>query len=293
MFRSLTSDVSALSSGVAKGQQTVPTFLLPPLKFRTAGFPQYGFKLERLWRPSSNQFGLSLLPAYAKHPWTYTPTLADDGQFCSPCGHLRRTPFHRFFQSRGPWLDSGLCCPAVSLLTMASSESLVSSQRLMHSSLGLCSTGASEREARASPIYSARLYHRAVFRTPVNRTPAFGCCFGVRTSLRLLRRGSAFTSPRRRFSRGRFTRLQSSLDAAARWLACPSPTRAFTFELAAEPSPTQPSSITTRAYNQFPRPDFHRLDAQPYGLRTKKRRGRRFIPYFLRILRLFVVKTFS
>jgi len=29
------------------------------------------------------------------------------------------------------------------------------------------------------------------------------------------------------------------------------------------------SNITTRANNQFPRPDFHRLDKQPYRLRTK------------------------
>jgi len=29
------------------------------------------------------------------------------------------------------------------------------------------------------------------------------------------------------------------------------------------------SSITTRVNNQFPRPDFHRLDKQPYRLRTK------------------------
>jgi hypothetical protein len=40
----MTSGVSALSGFVAKGHQTMHTFPLPPLKFRTAGFPQYGFK---------------------------------------------------------------------------------------------------------------------------------------------------------------------------------------------------------------------------------------------------------
>ena len=40
------SDVSALSSYVAKSRQTLHTFPPPPLKFRTAGFPQYGFKLD-------------------------------------------------------------------------------------------------------------------------------------------------------------------------------------------------------------------------------------------------------
>ena len=34
------------------------------------------------------------------------------------------------------------------------------------------------------------------------------------------------------------------------------------------------SSIATRANNQFPWPDFHRLDRQPYRLRTKARRTR-------------------
>ena len=76
MFRSMTSDVSALSSVVAKGHQTVPTFLLPPLKFRTAGFPQYGFKPERFWRPSPTFSGLSILPAYAIWQSAYTPALS-------------------------------------------------------------------------------------------------------------------------------------------------------------------------------------------------------------------------
>src|SRR6266545_1582677 len=33
------------------------------------------------------------------------------------------------------------------------------------------------------------------------------------------------------------------------------------------------SNITTRANNQFPWPDFHRLDKQPYRLRTKVTKG--------------------
>ena len=33
--------------------------------------------------------------------------------------------------------------------------------------------------------------------------------------------------------------------------------------------PSEVSSITTRAHNQFPRPDFHRLDSQPYRLHAK------------------------
>lgn len=44
MLRSMASDVSALSGIVANGHQTCTSFLPPPLKFRTVGFPQYGFK---------------------------------------------------------------------------------------------------------------------------------------------------------------------------------------------------------------------------------------------------------
>jgi len=43
-FRSAASVVSALSGIVANGRQTMLSFPPPPLKFRTAGFPQYGFK---------------------------------------------------------------------------------------------------------------------------------------------------------------------------------------------------------------------------------------------------------
>jgi hypothetical protein len=62
-----------------------------------------------------------------------------------------------------------------------------------------------------------------------------GClwlCFTIRTGLRHFRTGSASTSPTRVGSSvGRVTRLQGSLNATARRLARPSPTRAFTLEL--------------------------------------------------------------
>jgi hypothetical protein len=48
----MTSDVSALSSIVANGHQALPTFSPPSLKFRTVGFPQYGFKRTSRQRSS-------------------------------------------------------------------------------------------------------------------------------------------------------------------------------------------------------------------------------------------------
>jgi hypothetical protein len=76
---------------------------------------------------------------------------------------------------------------------------------------------------RGSPLYSACPSLRAASLTPADPSAASGCCFADRHSLR--------------FSRGCVTRLQSSLYAAARSFAGPSPTRAFTFELSPRGSP--------------------------------------------------------
>jgi hypothetical protein len=99
----------------------VIVFPLPPLKFRTAGFPQYGFKREvrhdlrrgkpRLIRGASGVWG------------AFGPC----GQ--APCGVT--APFNHTLSSRGPWLADRLCCPARSVLTMASSEPLVGPERLI------------------------------------------------------------------------------------------------------------------------------------------------------------------
>ena len=67
---------------------------------------------------------------------------------------------------------------------------------------------------------------------------------------------------------GRVTRLQSSLYATARRIACPAPARAFTSELAPLRSPPNDVGYNYAGNSQFPRPDFHRLDKQPYGLRA-------------------------
>ena len=91
----------------------------------------------------------------------------------------------------------------------------------------------------------------------------------ARSSLRLKTSGSASAIIHAKVGSrvGRLSGLQSSLYAAARSVACLSPTKAFTFELSCLESPQCTSSITTRANSQFPRPDFHRLDTQPYRLR--------------------------
>src|SRR5262250_1761009 len=63
-------------------------------------------------------------------------------------------------------------------------------------------------------------------------------------------------------------------------IVSPTPAWAFTFELSPPGSPLGASSITTRANNQFPWPDFHRLDKQPYRLQTKYTKfGKNFIDF--------------
>jgi len=209
----------------------------PPLKFRTSGFPQYGFKRECARRLSPGQRILwSEAPAvavYTPRPLGPLPPVAPKGM-----GGTGRGPFSRAFSSRGPWLASGFCCPARSSLTMASSETLGPSLRLIF----FVSASLSPRPIlgvgpRGSPICSACLCPRAAFRTPAGPAAAPGCCFAAGTGLRLIRRGSAPALHALRFSRGRVTRLQSSLYATARGLASPSPARAFTLELSPPGSP--------------------------------------------------------
>ena len=79
-FRSAASVVSALSSFVANGHQTMPSFPPPPLKFRTAGFPQYGFKLA----PASAIFT----------PGAYRPPLCllSERGVCSVVGFRQTAP---------------------------------------------------------------------------------------------------------------------------------------------------------------------------------------------------------
>ena len=105
------SGVSALSSFVAKSRQTMHTFPPPPLKFRTTGFPQYGFKLafsrydlqprgERLSDKPTCTLGI--------RPYTQPPVL--HGSPAALAGMIAG-PIVRTFQSRGPWLAGGFCCP--------------------------------------------------------------------------------------------------------------------------------------------------------------------------------------
>ena len=123
MVRPMTSIVAALPSVVAKGHQTIHSFPLPPLRFRTVGFPQYGSKLASC---------SDLLHGALTH--AYRPPLPDlRSRLLSRRGacvqSAPKTSDHDH-ESSGPWLLQRLFCPPASSLTMATSELLIATPGL-------------------------------------------------------------------------------------------------------------------------------------------------------------------
>jgi hypothetical protein len=160
------------------------TFPPPSVKFRTVGFPQYGFKTRSPRRPSCEHNALRLIRRASA---TLEP--------CSHCWHSPRVVCRRTSKSRGPWLAGRLCCPARSSLTMASSETLVSSADLCFirraSVAQLLPTG-----RPGLPQFPLRVCNpRAALRTPVDCAIACDCYFIAHTSLRHFRIASAPTGP--------------------------------------------------------------------------------------------------
>ena len=121
------------------------------------------------------------------------------------------TPHSGILQSRGPWLAGRLCCPARSMLTMTSSETLIPSRRLIFFVLtGLGLTVSYRLETRGSPIYSTCLFHRATSGTPASRLATNSRYITNRSGFHHLHKGSANASRARRFSRGSCNEAASS-----------------------------------------------------------------------------------
>ncbi len=116
VLRTGTSVVSAVSGFVANGPQAIHTFPLPPLKFRTVGFPQYGFKRALQ------------VPPFASSRWLwrdYRGVLRRARLVRSrACAQAARSPSDTANPSSGPWLRRRLFCPPASSLTMATSAPL-------------------------------------------------------------------------------------------------------------------------------------------------------------------------
>jgi hypothetical protein len=204
-------------------------FVFPPpsLKFRTAGFPQYGFKPE--------------LDGNLRLISTYMPAQPRPQDPMATHVACQRTPLAQALQSRGPWLPSGLCCPAGSLLTMASSEPrhphLAAYFLRLQSVLG---TG-------GSPLLAASLSSRAISRTPVDQSGACDCSFPDHASLRHLCTSSASTlACLTSVLAGRVTRLTSSLSLRPGWLLARHRHGLLHSSFRANGYPQSTSNITTR-----------------------------------------------
>jgi hypothetical protein len=148
----------------------------------------------------------------------------------------RHTPQqHRAIPSRGPWLPSGLCCPAGSSLTTASSAPLAPFHPLMYSRVALPAHGPASGGEREGPQFTPRFC--AVVPSSVPRwigwLPLAVLHHPHWPSPPLYWLG-IHKSTHGRFWRGQCNeaaRFASDNRATARRLAGPSPTRAFTFEL--------------------------------------------------------------
>ena len=159
-------------------------------------------------------------------------------------GHLRgmsADPSCPALPSRGPWLPSGLFCPAGSSLTMASSEPLASSLAPYFLRLPRVP------EASGSPLLSAPLSSRAISSTPADRTGACGCFFPARSSLRQIRTGSASALPcPPSVLAGGVTRLTSSLSLRPDWLLARHRHKLLRSSFRPVGHPYRTSNITTR-----------------------------------------------
>ena len=239
MFRPMTSSVSALLGLVANGHQAVHPVSSSPSKIPYGGSSPVRLQAGCLPRPSLSAH--TRRPLIRGHPSAHRlPSLAPRGQgLACRSGAIaalsrRCRSSCRTLRPRGPWLASGLFCPAGSSLTMASSEALAHSRRLMNSATGLCPRAAGQRFPTLLCVSFAPC------RLPYpGGSGGLDCCSSARGGLRPSVKGSApATSHAEVGSRvAAISRLQSSLYAAARSVARPSPTRTFTFELSSHESP--------------------------------------------------------
>jgi len=137
-----------------------------------------------------------------------------------------------------PLARQALCCRSGSLLTMASSEAVCPSRRLIFFVRRVFALRPRMGWGRQLPQFAPRICDAvppSVPRRPA-QVPTVVTSPGVLTfAISVAARQPQFHA--RRFSHGCVTRLQGSLYATARHLAGPSPARTFTIELSPGRSP--------------------------------------------------------
>jgi len=214
------------------------TFPAPPLKFRTSGFPQYGFKLEfgcdlrrkEHWIKCEAHMHHKLDNLYATKAGKPCP--------CGPKACLTEPVTSTAHPVQRPLARQALCCRSRSSLNMASSESVCPFQCLIFFVHRIFALRPRMGWNRQIPQFALRIYDSVPSSVP--RRP---CRVHLAVTSPTVIAFALFAQARqphihaRRFSRGCVTRLRSSLNATARNLASPSPARTFTTELSPEGSP--------------------------------------------------------
>ena len=131
MFRPMASGVSALSGLVANGHRIMHSVSSSLSKIPYGGFSPVRLQTEFSSRNLRRRAHTRRLISGQRH------------RRCAPVALAGKLPqaavggvSASVLRSRGPWLASGLCCPAGSSLTMPSSEPLAPSTGLFSSSRG-------------------------------------------------------------------------------------------------------------------------------------------------------------
>jgi hypothetical protein len=126
MIRPMTSNVSTLSSFVAKSHQAIHFVSSAPSKIPYGGFSPVRLQTRFVQRPSSQACPRQLI---GRHCWYLrSGRLLRSGTCVQPAPRTS----DRSHESSGPWLPSRLYCPAGSSLTMATSAPLAATRRLMN-----------------------------------------------------------------------------------------------------------------------------------------------------------------
>jgi hypothetical protein len=181
----LTTPVQRITGTCTRGTRVSSS----PSKIPDGGFSPVRLQTGIPPRPSPTRSGSSRHPAPA---YTRLKSLSRK-RATSRSGAFAQaalSPSDRTLPSRGPGLASGLYGPTGSSLTMTSSETLDSSGP----TYDFATRSHLSREVPQFTLPVCSL--PAVFRTPADRTTAFGCSFIARFGLPHLCTGSASTTPR-------------------------------------------------------------------------------------------------
>ena len=224
MLRPMTSNVSALSGIVANGHQAIHSVSSAPSQIPYGGFSPVRLQAGCQTRPSPSDDGFDAATVEVssvrvlfrsracvrRHSRPLTPHTCPVA-LGSASGYAVRRP-HRLL-----WPHPSFCA--------APPVSFIYGRRISRNAEG-------PQFGCQSLMTCRRPYSDGPQGSPTNLNPWLG--------LRPFGRGSAAIWSTHRTTCGGFTKLQRSLNAAARHLACPAPDGTFTTELAcAESPPTQ------------------------------------------------------